>query len=157
MTDLKSIDGATTHSSESEELGAELANLNLGGGAPKSPEEVLARCNALLAELKIFSDYLESQKYNGDYRQRPEYKHFRGDIEGEVKAMEKLIQSAKASSTATEGAGNEDLGESEEAREIRGRTEQLVSASNLTYWEALWDAAKQTKQIVVLRRHGSPV
>jgi hypothetical protein len=32
-----------------------------------------------------------------------------------------------------------------------------VNASNLTYWEALWNAAKQTKQLVVLRRHGSPV
>jgi hypothetical protein len=37
------------------------------------------------------------------------------------------------------------------------RGKQLVSASNLTYWEALWSAAKQTKQVVVLRRHGSPI
>ncbi|KIW03766.1 hypothetical protein, variant [Verruconis gallopava] len=37
------------------------------------------------------------------------------------------------------------------------RISQLVSASNLTYWEALWNAAKQTKQVMVLRRHGSPI
>lgn len=35
--------------------------------------------------------------------------------------------------------------------------QQLVNASNLTYWEALWNAAKGLKQVVVLRRHGSPI
>lgn len=105
-------------------------------GTPESPNEVLSRCQALLNELRIFADYCESKKYNGDYRQKPEYNHFRGDIESEVKQMEKL--------KATPDLPPE-------------RTSQLVNASNLTYWEALWNAAKQTKQVVVLRRHGSPV
>jgi len=37
------------------------------------------------------------------------------------------------------------------------RARQLVNASNLTYWEALWRTAKQSNSIMVLRRHGSPV
>lgn len=38
-----------------------------------------------------------------------------------------------------------------------GRIHQLVTASNLTYWEALWSTAKQQKCIQLLRRHASPI
>lgn len=37
------------------------------------------------------------------------------------------------------------------------RVTQLVQASNLIYWEALWSAAKNTTEIAVLRRHASPI
>jgi hypothetical protein len=58
---------------------------------PESPDEVLTRCHSLLRELRIFSNYCEQKKYNGDYRQRLEYNHFRSDIEQEVKQMDKVL------------------------------------------------------------------
>jgi hypothetical protein len=58
---------------------------------PESADEVLTRCKSLLREIQTFADYCEKKKYNGDYRHRPEYNHFRGDIEQEVKQMEKVI------------------------------------------------------------------
>jgi hypothetical protein len=117
-------------------LNQQVSSLTLQG-TPQSPDEVLARCQHLLEELQIFADYCGGRNYNGDYRRNPpEYKHFRSDIQNEVKQMEKLKTTP-------------DLAPE--------RASQLVSASNLTYWEALWNAAKLTKQIGVLRRHGSPV
>ena len=134
---IKPTAGHAQHPTAStEDLGAHISTLTLQG-TPQSPDEVLARCQHLLDELRIFSDYCAGKKYNGDYRQNPpEYKHFRSDIQNEVKQMEKLKNTP-------------DLAPE--------RASQLVSASNLTYWEALWNAAKQTKQVGVLRRHGSPV
>lgn len=124
-----------SHGDEVESLETQLSTLSLQG-TPKSPDEVITRCKILLEELQIFANYCESKKYNGDYRQKPEYNHFRGDIKGEVKQMEKLKSTP-------------DLPPE--------RASQLVNASNLTYWEALWNAAKQTKELLTLRRHGSPV
>jgi hypothetical protein len=84
------LDGGFTSDDATKELRSKLSGLRLAS-MPESADEVLTRCKSLLRELQIFADYCEKKKYNGDYRQRPEYNHFRGDIEQEVKQMEKVI------------------------------------------------------------------
>ena len=136
MASFETNDGQPVQQEDvTDELGSQFSSMALQG-TPRSPDEVLTRCKVLLDELKVYAEYCESKKYNGDYRQKPEYNHFRTDIQGEVKQMEKLKTTP-------------DLPPE--------RASQLVNASNLTYWEALWNAAKQTKQLLTLRRHGSPV
>jgi hypothetical protein len=84
-------DGNSTdnQTSNAQEIGSNMSRPSLRG-APESADEVLARCQSLLNELQLFADYCDRKKYNGDYRQRPEYNHFRSDIEQEVKQMEKV-------------------------------------------------------------------
>jgi hypothetical protein len=67
-----------------------VASINALSITPKDPEDVLARCNVLLDELQKFADYCETRKYLTEYRHKVEYSHFRGDIQQEVKQMNKV-------------------------------------------------------------------
>lgn len=57
---------------------------------PKDPEDVLARCNVLLDELKKFADYCDQRKYLTEYRRKVEFSHFKGDIVKEIEQMQKV-------------------------------------------------------------------
>lgn len=119
---------------------------------PKDPEDVLARCNVLLEELKKFADYCDHRKYLTEYRRKVEFSHFKGDIVKEIEQMQK-VYSVSFYFNAQRAYNNQIKDESLPP----GRIHQLVTASNLTYWEALWSTAKQQKCIQLLRRHASPI
>ena len=72
---------------------------------PKDPEDVLARCNVLLDELKKFADYCDQRKYLTEYRHKIEFSHFKGDITKEIEQMQKVgplpIVSTKSKLTIT--------------------------------------------------------
>jgi len=57
---------------------------------PKDPEDVLARCNVLLEELKRFADYCDQRKHLTEYRHKVEFSHFKGDILKEIEQMQKV-------------------------------------------------------------------
>ena len=118
---------------------------------PKDPEDVLARCNVLLDELKKFADYCDQRKYLTEYRRKVEFSHFKGDIVKEIEQMQKVIffEILIRIELTTIRLKLKNL--------PPGRIHQLVTASNLTYWEALWSTAKQQKCIQLLRRHASPI
>lgn len=73
-----------------EELGTTMENLSVVKGMPTTPDEVLHRCQVLLQELLVFANYCEVKKDRAEYRQKCEYKHFRGNLELEIKQMEKV-------------------------------------------------------------------
>ncbi|QDS77315.1 hypothetical protein FKW77_004687 [Venturia effusa] len=149
--DSKISEHADLHSvadTDEETLVEPIAALDI---TPKDPEDVLARCNVLLGELKKFADYCDSRKYLTEYRRKVEYSHFKGDIVKEIEQMQKV------------GNLNKTVWKIAYCDKIKtqnlppGRIHQLVTASNLTYWEALWSTAKQQKCIQLLRRHASPI
>ncbi|TID18762.1 hypothetical protein E6O75_ATG05883 [Venturia nashicola] len=117
---------------DEETLVGSVATLDI---TPKDPEDVLARYNVLLGELKKFAEYCDQRKYLTEYRRKVEFSHFKADIVKEIEQMHKI----KTQNLPP------------------GRVHQLVTASNLTYWEALWSTAKQQKCIQLLRRHASPI
>lgn len=72
---------------DEETLAGSIAVLDI---TPKDPEDVLARCNILLDELKRFADYCDQRKYLTEYRRKVEFSHFKGDIVKEIEQMQKV-------------------------------------------------------------------
>lgn len=104
-------------------------------------QNLVDRCNQLLREVTEFADYLKVKRK----LLRVEHRHFRREIQTDLKTLERWNRTLSS--------------------QVDGQDEQqpdphiyhAVKSSNLPFLEAVWTAAKQSRDVVELKRTGQLV
>lgn len=89
-------------------------------------DELLQRCNLLIAELESFKEHLKANRQENTV----EIAHFRNTVKSELRTLERLA----------------DDGKSEEA------TQHTVNSSNLPFLETVWAVVKNTSGLQALQK-----
>jgi hypothetical protein len=113
---------------------------------PANPVGLLAslkaRATALLEEFRQFQAFLQTQNTTSQKSVNEFGRQFRQNLESEVKNLAQVCIPAD----------NRKLQDHDEEQLERSRALHILQSTNLTFYEAVWDAAKRSRAVIALER-----
>ena len=113
---------------------------------PANPVGLLAslkaRATALLEEFRQFQAFLQTQNTTSQKSVDEFGRQFRQNLESEVKNLAQVCIPAD----------NRKLQDHDEEQLERSRGLHILQSTNLTFYEAVWDAAKRSRAVIALER-----
>ena len=112
-----------------------MKTMRLADDLDSEAAQLIRRCDVLVKELDEFAEFLHRQQK----LDRVEFRHFQKDVKKDISSMQKICMRDLKKPGASE------------------RVQHALRSSNLPFLEAVWAAAKRSKNVVGLKRHGQLV